>query len=339
MKHRPWFSILGFFALASCADEVSLPGRPCPCADGWTCCQGRNVCVPSDQFCLPAQQTKSCPCDDGFTCCMGNNSCIPTGQSCAVPTDPEITHHPSRGVRVPCAETETDYSQPDGSPVSVEWTYVHDVWGNITEMLGDRGLDGTIDLDSRWFYDIYGNLTSREEYDDGNLRYKRNASYDQYGRPTTREVDSDGDGLIDQRDTWDYHGPQPIRTTQYFKMATPTSTLRCTYLVRPDGQPTSYNCLALPMETQAERADYSDAADRRIILIASNGVDVDHEVDIIRAVGLIEIDEYSVTMTARQRVRHFVIDALNGTPSMWDLNDTTRMDFPHSTGTYKYVCK
>ena len=337
MKHRPWISLLGLFAL-SCAEDVSLPGRPCPCADGWQCCAGRNVCIPADQFCVPAQQTKSCPCDDGFSCCMGNNSCIPSGQACAVPADPEITHHPSRGSRVPCAESETD-SQSNGSTIDVSWTYVHDVWGNVTEMLGDRGLTGTPNLDSRWFYDIYGNLTGREEYEDGNLRYKRSTNYDQYGRPTTREIDSDGDALIDQRDTWDYHGPQPVRTTQYFESAMPTSTLRCTYALRPDGEPTGYTCLAEPMETPAERGDYSDATDRRILQIATDGVHYDREIDIIKAAGLIEIDQYLLTTTPKQQVRHFVIDALDGTPSMWDLNDSTTPDFPHSTGTYKYECK
>ena len=268
---------------------------------------------------------------------MFSNICIPSGQSCAVPPDPEITHHPSRGLRVPCAETETD-TQSDGSTIAVAWTYVHDVWGNITEMLGDRGLDGSIDLDSRWFYDIYGNLTGREEYDDGNLRYKRNASYDPYGRPTTREIDIDGDGLVDQRDTWDYHGPQPIRTTQMFG-AMPLS-LRCTYTLRPDGLPDSYSCLALPMETPAERADYTDAADRRIIQIASDGVHVDREIDIIRAAGVVEIDQYVFPLNQpRQLLQHFVIDALDGTPSTWNLQDNTSHEFPKSTGTYKYVCK
>ena len=333
---RTLATLAGILAL-SCADEVSLPGRPCPCADGWICCAGRNVCIPSDQFCEPAQQAKSCPCDDGFTCCQVSNSCIHAGESCAVPTDPEITHHPSRGARIPCAETETD-TQSNGSTIAVAWTYVHDLWGNITEMLGDRGQDGTIDLDSRWFYDIYGNLTGREEYEDGTLRYKRNVSYDPYGRQTTREIDVDGDGLIDQRDTWDYRGPQPIRTTQTFN-SLPTSSLRCVYVLRPDGQPSSYSCLSLPMETPAERADYTDTTDRRIIQFARDGVHIDREIDIIHAAGLIEIDQYAFSATTKELIRHFVIDALDGTPSTWNLQDNTSLDFPKSTGTYKYVCK
>src|SRR5262249_38846970 len=134
MKHRPWIFAFVIELLApACADEVPLPDRPCPCASGWICCAGRNVCIPDDQFCEPAKQAKSCPCDDGYTCCQRDQSCIPMGQACSVPPQPEITHHPSRGARVPCAEKEVD-QQPDGSMTQVSWLYIHDLWGNVTEM-------------------------------------------------------------------------------------------------------------------------------------------------------------------------------------------------------------
>jgi hypothetical protein len=339
MKHRSRILAFGCCMLAlACADDVPLLGRPCPCAPGWICCNGRNICVPDGEFCPTAEQGTPCPCESGFVCCQASQICIPDGQSCAVPAEPEITHHPSRGPRVACAETETD-EQPDGTTVLVNWSYIHDLWGNVTEMLGDHGGDQTIDFESRWFYDIYGNPTGREEYANGLLRFKRSTAYDPYGRVTTREIDGDGDGLIDQRDTWDYHGRDPVRTTQTFLAASLLGTQRCTYTLREGGQPTAYSCVSLPDGTPGERAQYSDAIDRRIVQIATDGVHYDHEIDLIRAAGLVEIDHYDLPAgMPRVLVQHFVVDAPDGTPSAWDLRDQTRTDFPHSTGTYSYEC-
>src|SRR6516165_4366398 len=158
MNHRLCCLVFSLGMIApSCADDVSLSDRPCPCASGWICCAGRNTCIPDTQFCQPADQGKKCPCEDNQTCCQLTQHCIPFGQSCGVPLQPEITHHPSRGARVPCAEKETD-SQLDGSMIQTSWTFIHDIWGNVTEMLGDRGNDNTTDYDSRWEYNIYGNL-------------------------------------------------------------------------------------------------------------------------------------------------------------------------------------
>src|SRR5262245_27803412 len=122
MKHRLWTLafVSGTLAIA-CADEVSLPGRPCPCASGWYCCKYRNVCIPGGEFCEPAEYMK-CPCDTGFSCCPASNTCVPQSSSCGVPPDPEITHHPNRAAHVPCAEMEID-QQPDGTQTEVNWVY------------------------------------------------------------------------------------------------------------------------------------------------------------------------------------------------------------------------
>src|SRR5262249_33655628 len=153
-----------------------------------------------------------CPCDTGFACCPASGVCVPQTQSCGVPPDPEITHHPSRALRVPCAETEVD-EYPDGQKSEVRWVFVRDLWGNVTEMFGDQGDDGVLDYDSRWSYDIYGNLVGREEIENGVLRFRRTLLYDNYGRLTTQESDLDGDGVIDERDAWDYRNQQPVRIT------------------------------------------------------------------------------------------------------------------------------
>lgn len=42
---------LAIAAVPACAGEVALEDRPCPCADGWTCCASRNVCVAPGTSC------------------------------------------------------------------------------------------------------------------------------------------------------------------------------------------------------------------------------------------------------------------------------------------------
>jgi len=297
---------------------------------------GRNICVPDTQFCVPADQGRPCPCDDNQTCCQLNNVCIPTGQSCGVPPQPEITHHPSRGARVPCAEKEID-SQIDGSMIQTSWTFIHDIWGNVTDMLGDRGSDNTNDYDSRWTYDIYGNLVGREEYADGALRYRRKLDYDTYGRLQNEYVDEDGDGNDDRHDSWDYHTAQPLRTTQTMSLGIVVSTMRCIYSMQDNGQPASYVCNSIPSGTIAERATYTQAPDRQIVEIASDGVNYDREIDVIHAAGYFEIDHY--VLPGRQQMRHFVLDLQKGYPQAWNLTDQTRPDFPTSRGSYEYVCQ
>lgn len=44
--------VVGVLSLASaCAGEVSLDDRPCPCAEGWSCCASRNMCVAPGATC------------------------------------------------------------------------------------------------------------------------------------------------------------------------------------------------------------------------------------------------------------------------------------------------
>ncbi|MBL8606839.1 MAG: hypothetical protein JNL38_05945 [Myxococcales bacterium] len=44
----------------ACASRVALEDRPCPCADGWTCCASRNVCVAPGTAC-PSSEAGAAP--------------------------------------------------------------------------------------------------------------------------------------------------------------------------------------------------------------------------------------------------------------------------------------
>jgi hypothetical protein len=46
----PMFAALAAVGFA-CAPTVPLQNRPCPCADGWVCCQSENVCAESADSC------------------------------------------------------------------------------------------------------------------------------------------------------------------------------------------------------------------------------------------------------------------------------------------------
>jgi hypothetical protein len=46
-----FFSCLGLVLLAQCAEQASIEGRPCPCADGFRCCAAADVCVAAGAAC------------------------------------------------------------------------------------------------------------------------------------------------------------------------------------------------------------------------------------------------------------------------------------------------
>jgi hypothetical protein len=51
--------LLSTLAAAACAGSIALDARPCPCADGWTCCPGANVCVAPGTACPQGAATAS----------------------------------------------------------------------------------------------------------------------------------------------------------------------------------------------------------------------------------------------------------------------------------------
>src|SRR5438445_437489 len=44
-------AVLSVVALGGCVGETALENLPCPCASGWTCCEGDNVCVREGASC------------------------------------------------------------------------------------------------------------------------------------------------------------------------------------------------------------------------------------------------------------------------------------------------
>jgi len=57
------FSLLAAALAPACAAQIALDDRPCPCAEGWTCCATSNVCVGPGGSC---QDTK------GGLACLGD---------------------------------------------------------------------------------------------------------------------------------------------------------------------------------------------------------------------------------------------------------------------------
>ena len=44
---KPTFIAACLISLSGCIDNLDTNGSPCPCADGWVCCEGQDVCVPT----------------------------------------------------------------------------------------------------------------------------------------------------------------------------------------------------------------------------------------------------------------------------------------------------
>lgn len=51
MRSRSAAVLLAFGAMAACSTDLTLEGRPCPCADQWTCCERLNRCVSRAEDC------------------------------------------------------------------------------------------------------------------------------------------------------------------------------------------------------------------------------------------------------------------------------------------------
>src|SRR5438309_1121102 len=56
MKPSLPFALIFALACSACVEALPIENRPCPCAAGWQCCTGDNVCV---------REGTSCPATDG----------------------------------------------------------------------------------------------------------------------------------------------------------------------------------------------------------------------------------------------------------------------------------
>ena len=79
-------AFLAFFYLG-CVEQLSLDNRPCPCMDGWKCCEGSGTCMPDELSCKEAPCTPRC--DFGQYCylqscqrCDDNRHCGPDCIDC-----------------------------------------------------------------------------------------------------------------------------------------------------------------------------------------------------------------------------------------------------------------
>ncbi len=54
-----FLAVTSAVAAQGCTAPVSVADRPCPCADGWTCCAGKNVCVAAGETCEVAGSSSS----------------------------------------------------------------------------------------------------------------------------------------------------------------------------------------------------------------------------------------------------------------------------------------
>lgn len=61
--------------MTACAPELPIDDRPCPCATGWSCCEGAQVCVREGASCpMPECKPKGCA-ELGLTCGDGDDGC------------------------------------------------------------------------------------------------------------------------------------------------------------------------------------------------------------------------------------------------------------------------
>jgi hypothetical protein len=132
---------------AACASEHAEAGLPCPCSDGFVCCQEANVCMP---------QGNACPVGDTST---------------------------ARSTDQPCTRISHSYGQ-FGDPTvesSKESLYYNNL-GQESNFDIDNGIDGSINGTGIWQYDDGGHVILYQSTIDGRVDYKDSAIYDRLGR-------------------------------------------------------------------------------------------------------------------------------------------------------------
>jgi hypothetical protein len=55
---RMWGGAIAWGMLLACSGDLALEGRPCPCAEGWTCCERTDECVRTAAQCGPTELTQ-----------------------------------------------------------------------------------------------------------------------------------------------------------------------------------------------------------------------------------------------------------------------------------------
>lgn len=129
---KPWtaavlLSLLGL--VAACTSELPLEGRPCPCADGWQCCEDQNVCVPEGD---------ACPEHDTVSATEASSSDSDIGTEETGGTDTLTTVDPPNTDSQTCADTAEHTDCPEGSyccdfvPMPGQTVCLPEEWWNQT---------------------------------------------------------------------------------------------------------------------------------------------------------------------------------------------------------------
>jgi hypothetical protein len=117
-----------------------------------------------------------CPCSDGFVCCEAANVCMPQGNAC--PVTPDINM--PKSTDLPCARIEHTYYV---NPIETKKeTYYYNNLGQEVKFDIDSDIDGTVDGAGETQYDENGHYTLYRTSVDGRIEYQENVVYDALGR-------------------------------------------------------------------------------------------------------------------------------------------------------------
>ena len=88
---------------------------------------------------------------------------------------------------------------PSDGAADVRFSHYYDQQGNLVLREQDTGVDGVVDVASRWILDESGHQVGFERLIDGNVVRFDRYTVDSEGRWISAERDLDGDGEVDER--------------------------------------------------------------------------------------------------------------------------------------------
>lgn len=123
-------AIVALAPIAACSGTLALENRPCPCAEGWTCCASQNVCVGAGQSCDGVGSAN----DAGSSGDGGANACTDAEQEqCTATSKICVSHQCIDPVSEDCTELIAA-KRPTGNPI---------IWGVLAPRTGANADVGT----------------------------------------------------------------------------------------------------------------------------------------------------------------------------------------------------
>jgi hypothetical protein len=105
------------WSASGCNEQLSLEARPCPCAEGWTCCEQTNVCVRQGRASPPetdcCQQCQEAFCEEQNRACSEDPECRSYRQCLTRAGCMGADSNP--GCIQACADAHPDTAGPGGS--------------------------------------------------------------------------------------------------------------------------------------------------------------------------------------------------------------------------------